>query len=78
MKAVVVPSYRLVWYNRERKIPVFITFTRIFHVKKDGKSLFFVSNIILFSKNIYQIREFVHIMKCRCSKKNINGRILLF
>lgn len=52
-REVVVPSYRLVWYNRERKIPVFITFTGIFHVKKDGKSLFFVSNIILFSKNIY-------------------------
>ena len=50
---VVVPSYRLVWYNRERKIPVFITFTGIFHVKKDGKSFFFVSKIILFSKNIY-------------------------
>ena len=76
--SVVVPSYRLVWYNRERKIPVFIMFTGIFHVKKDGKSFFFVSKIILFSKNIYQIRGFVHIVKCRCSKKNINRFVLLF
>lgn len=47
---VVVPSYRLVWYNRERKIPVITYIHGVFHAKKQVTCMIFNSQTILFQK----------------------------
>ena len=56
----------IAWYDiiGNEKSPCLYMFTGIFHLKKSWKIALYLSYNTLFSKNIYQVRRFIQIMKC--------------